>query len=146
MSKCCCLLEYIKNVSQINKIKSKKNTPNILNNGNISLITWKAERNVLFDDKISSNTNYSSLIQWHCRILATSNILNNAISSANVTLQKCGYFVCHVLARRGNCSDQGLVPCVYWTRMRTQKQPPSTRVKPTFHSRESFTVLSLVSG
>ena len=42
--------------------------------------------------------------------------------------KKCGYFVCHVLARRGNCSDQGLVPRVYWTRMRTQKQPPSTRV------------------
>ena len=68
--------------------KPKKKKPNILNNGNISLITWKAEWNVLFDDKISSNTNHLSLIQWHCRILATSNILNNAISSANVTLQK----------------------------------------------------------
>ena len=70
------------------KQKKKKNNPNILNNGNISLITWKAEWNVLFDDKISSNTNHLFLIQWHCRILATSNILNNAISSANVTLQK----------------------------------------------------------
>ena len=68
--------------------QQKTKIPNILNNGNISLITWKAEWNVLFDDKISSNTNHLSLIQWHCRILATSNILNNAISSANVTLQK----------------------------------------------------------
>ena len=130
--------------------KKQKKNPNILNNGNISFITWKAERNVLFDDKISSNTNHLSFIQWHGRILATSNILNSAISLANVTLQKkCGYFVCstiHVLAQRGKCSDQGLVPCVYWTRMRTQKQPPSTRVKQNFHSREAFTVLSLVSG
>ena len=129
-----------------NKKQKKKKKKNILNNVNISLITWEAKRNVLFDDKISSNANHLSLIQWHCRILAKSNILNSTISSANVTLQKCGYFVCHVLARRGNCIDQGLVPCAYWTRMRTQKRPPSTRVKQTFHSREAFTVLSLVSG
>ena len=68
--------------------KKQKKTPNILDNGNISLITWKDERNVLFDDNIYGYTNHLSLIQWHCRILATSNILNNAISSANVTLQK----------------------------------------------------------
>ena len=137
---------YQKYFSDKQNKKPKRKKKYILNNGNISLITWKAERNVLFDDKISNNTNHLSLIQWHCRILATSNILNNAISSANVQKCRCMYFVCHVLARRGNCSDQGLVPCVYWTRMRTLPQPPSTRVKQTFHSREAFTVLSLVSG
>ena len=143
MSKCCCLLEYIKNISQINKIKSKKKKKkkNFIQ-CNISLITWKAERNVLLDDKRSGNTNHLFLIQWHCRILATSTILNNAISSAIVTLQKMWI---HCL-RRGNCSDQGLVPCVYWTRMRTQKQPPSTRVEQTFHSREAFRFCRLSLG
>ena len=32
------------------KQNKKQKNPNILNNGNISLITWKAERNILFDD------------------------------------------------------------------------------------------------
>ena len=82
--------------------KKQKKKKNILNNGNISLITWKAKRNVLFDDKISSNTNHLSLIQWHCRILATSNILNNAISSAKVTLQKM-WILC--LSRAGTTRE-----------------------------------------
>ena len=53
---------YQKYFSDKQNKKQQKN-PNILNNSNISLITWKAERNVLFDDKISSNTYHLSIIQ-----------------------------------------------------------------------------------
>ena len=45
------------------KQNKKQKKTKILYNGNISLITWKAERNVMFDDKRSSDTNHLSLIQ-----------------------------------------------------------------------------------